>query len=416
MAIPCAATVEFELTEFTLNNRAARRVFMDRHLLMDTPQGSAAPDNMRDVIRGLGFVQLDSINTVARAHDLILFTRKARYMPKALKTLYEKDRGLFEHWTHDAAVIPMEFYPHWQMRRDRDAIKLQKQWKNWRRDGFEGQLQTVLDQIREQGPLSSSNVGKDEKRGSGGWWDWHPSKTALEYLWRTGALCVVGREGFQKQYDLTERVLEQHIHTPANAPDTEETIDWCCNGALDRLGFATHAEIAAFWAHISPAEAKVWCLAALARGEIMQVQIEGADGVLKPAYARPTLPDEPAICAAPTSRLRVLSPFDPALRDRKRAARLFGFEYTVEMFVPEPKRKYGYYVFPLLERDRLVGRVDMKAFRDRDTLHVKALWPEKGVKWTAARATAFEAELHRLTELAGVSKVTFEDQWLRPSA
>ena len=389
---------------------------MDRHLLMDTPQGSAAPDNMRDVIRGLGFVQLDSINTVARAHDLILFTRKARYMPKALKTLYEKDRGLFEHWTHDAAVIPMEFYPHWQMRRDRDAIKLQKQWKNWRRDGFEGQLQTVLDQIREQGPLSSSNVGTDEKRGSGGWWDWHPSKTALEYLWRTGALCVVGREGFQKQYDLTERVLEQHIHTPANAPDTEEIIDWCCNGALDRLGFATHAEIAAFWAHISPAEAKVWCLAALARGEIMQVQIEGADGVLKPAYARPTLPDEPAICAAPTSRLRVLSPFDPALRDRKRAARLFGFEYTVEMFVPEPKRKYGYYVFPLLERDRLVGRVDMKAFRDRDTLHVKALWPEKGVKWTAARATAFEAELHRLTELAGVSKVTFEDQWLKPSA
>jgi hypothetical protein len=371
---------------------------------------------MHDVIRGLGFVQLDSINTVARAHDLILFTRKARYLPKSLKTLYEKDHGLFEHWTHDAAVIPMEFYPHWQMRRDRDAIKLQKQWKNWRRDGFEGQLQTVLDQIREQGPLSSSDVGKGEKRGSGGWWDWHPSKTALEYLWRTGALCVVGREGFQKRYDLTKRVLEQHVHAPTNTPDTDETIDWCCNGALDRLGFATHAEIAAFWAHISPAEAKVWCAAALARGEIMQVQIEGADGVLKPAYARPTLPDEPAISAAPTSRLRVLSPFDPALRDRKRAARLFGFEYTVEMFVPEPKRKYGYYVFPLLERDRLVGRVDMKAFRDRDALHVKALWPEKGVKWTAARATAFEAELHRLTELAGVSKVTFEDQWLRPSA
>lgn len=389
---------------------------MDRHLLMDTPQGSATPANMLNVIRGLGFVQLDSINTVARAHDLILFTRKARYLPKSLKTLYEKDRGLFEHWTHDAAVIPMEFYPHWQMRRDRDAIKLQKQWRNWRRDGFEGQLQTVLDQIREQGPLSSSDVGKDEKRGSGGWWDWHPSKTALEYLWRTGALCVVGREGFQKRYDLTERVLEQHVHAPANTPDTAETIDWCCDGALDRLGFATHAEIAAFWAHISPAEAKVWCTAALARGEIMQVQVEGANGALKPALARPSLPDEPAISAAPTSRLRVLSPFDPALRDRKRAARLFGFEYTVEMFVPETKRKYGYYVFPLLERDRLVGRVDMKAFRDRDTLHVKALWPEKGVKWTAARATAFEAELHRLTELAGVSKVTFEDQWLRPSA
>lgn len=386
---------------------------MDRHLLMNVPQGPATSGDMMNVIRGLGFVQLDSINTVARAHDLILFTRKARYLPKALKTLYEDDRGLFEHWTHDAAVIPMEFYPYWQMRRDRDAEKLRKQWKNWRRDGFEGQLQTVLNQIREQGPLCSSDVGKEEKRGSGGWWDWHPSKTALEYLWRTGALCVVGRDGFQKRYDLTERVLEHHVSDPANPPDIDQTIDWCCNGALDRLGFATHGELAAFWAHITPAEAKTWCTAALTRGEIIQVQIEGADGVLKPAFARPSLPDDPALNKTPTSRLRVLSPFDPALRDRKRAARLFGFEYTVEMFVPEPKRKYGYYVFPLLERDRLVGRVDMKAFRDRDTLHVRALWPERGVRWTPARATAFEAELQRLTKLAGVSKVSFEDQWLR---
>jgi uncharacterized protein YcaQ len=386
---------------------------MDRHLLMDTPQGAANSDEVQDVIRGLGFVQLDSINTVARAHDLILFTRKARYMPDALKTLYEKDRGLFEHWTHDAAVIPMEFYPYWQMRRDRDAVKLQKQWKNWRREGFEAQLQTVLDQIDERGPLCSSDVGKDEKRGSGGWWDWHPSKTALEYLWRTGALCVVGRDGFKKRYDLTEKVLERSLCDPMNAPDIEETIDWCCNGALDRLGFATHTEIAAFWAHISPAEAKVWCTKALAQGDIIQVQVEGADGILKPAFARPSLPDDPVINASPTSRLRVLSPFDPVLRDRKRAARLFGFEYTVEMFVPEPKRKYGYYVFPLLERDRLVARVDMKAFRDRDALHVKALWPEKGVRWTPARAKAFEAELHRLTDLAGVSKVSFEDDWLR---
>ena len=154
----------------------ARRVFMGRHLLIDTPQGDAGPNEMLEVVRGLGFVQLDSINTVARAHDLILFTRKARYMPNALKTLYEQDKGLFEHWTHDAAVIPVEFYPYWQMRRERDAIKLQKQWKNWRRNGFEAQLQVVLDQIREQGPLSSSDVGKEEARGSGGWWTGIPQR------------------------------------------------------------------------------------------------------------------------------------------------------------------------------------------------------------------------------------------------
>ena len=184
---------------------------------------------------------------------------------------------------------------------------------------------------------------------------------------------------------------------------------------MDRLGFATHTEIAAFWAHLTTAEAKDWCLAAMSRGEIIQIEVEGSDGVLKPAYARPGLPDDPAISASPTSRIRVLSPFDPALRDRKRAARLFGFEYTVEMFVPEPKRQYGYYVFPLLERDRLIGRVDMKAFRDRDTLVVRALWPEQGVRWAGARVKAFEAELQRLTKLARVSKVAFEDGWLRSS-
>jgi uncharacterized protein YcaQ len=101
------------------------------------------------------------------------------------------------------------------------------------------------------------------------------------------------------------------------------------------------------------------------------------------------------------------------LRDRKRASRLFGFDFTVEMFVPEPKRKYGYYVFPLLEGDRLVGRVDMKAFRDQDVLRVKALWPERGVRWTPARAKAFEAEVQRLTKLAGVSTVEFDNNWLR---
>ena len=385
---------------------------MHRHLLSDAPTGPAKNAEILDVVTKLGFVQLDSINTVARAHDLILFTRKAQYQPKVLKSVYENDGTLFEHWTHDAAVIPLEFYRHWQMRRNRDATRLKGHWKEGRREGFESKIQAVLDQIREQGPCCSADVGKDEKRGSGGWWDWHPSKTALEYLWRSGALQVVGRDGFQKRYDLTERVLEQNLWDATHADD-DETIDWCCSQALDRLGFATHAEMAAFWAHITPAEAKAWCTQALVRGDIIQIMVEGADKQLKPAFARPDIADDAALNIKPTSRLRVLSPFDPALRDRKRANRLFGFEYTVEMFVPEPKRKFGYYVFPLLEGDRLVGRVDMKAFRDQDTLRVKALWPERGIRWTDARVKAFETEVQRLTKLAGVSKVAFDDNWLR---
>ncbi|WP_298840327.1 crosslink repair DNA glycosylase YcaQ family protein [uncultured Roseobacter sp.] len=402
------------MNTLTLTNTQARRLFLDRHALSEHPAGEARGTALLDLVTRLGFVQLDSINTLARAHDLILFSRRPRYRPKNLKALYEKDRALFEHWTHDAAVIPMAFYTWWQLRRERDAALLRSKWRDWRRDGFEAQFQPVLDQIREQGPLCSSDVGAGEKRGSGGWWDWHPSKTALEYLWRSGALCVVGRDGFKKRYDLTERVIDGALCGPLQSPeDTARTIHWCCDGALNRLGFATPAELAAFWDHISLAEAKQWCATELAAGRLQPLRVTGVDGSLRDCFARPGTGDDPALETPPTSRLRVLSPFDPALRDRKRAERLFGFDYRIEIFVPEPKRRYGYYVFPIMEGDRMVGRVDMKAFRDRDALVVRALWPEQGVRWGKGRMAAFEGELSRLTRLGGVSTLAFEDGWLR---
>lgn len=396
---------------YRLGNRPARRVFLDRHALMETPRGEARGEALLELISRLGFVQLDSINTVARAQDLILFSRRPRYRPGDLKRLYERDRQLFEHWTHDAAVIPMAFYPWWSLRRQRDAEELRKRWKSWRRDGFEAQFDTVLERIRTGGPVGSSDVGEGEARSSGGWWDWHPSKTALEYLWRSGEICVVGRENFRKRYDLAERVLDEA--TRSHCPDEAETIDWCCREALDRLGFATHGELAAFWAHISPAEAKGWCAQALDRGEIICIEVQDAQGNWRQAYARPDLPDDQAQSAAPCSRLRVLSPFDPALRDRKRAERLFGFSYRIEIFVPEAKRQYGYYVFPILEGDRVVGRVDMKAHREFDCLRVRALWPEPGIRWGKARNEAFASEVQRLTRLAGVNEIEWTEGWLR---
>lgn len=403
------------MTAPRLSNIAARRIFLDRHALLETPQGNAADGDLLELIARLGFVQLDSINTVARAHDLILFARKPRYRPQDLRNLYEHGKGLFEHWTHDAAIIPLDFYPQWQMRRQRDAEKLKKQWRSWRRDGFEAQLQTVLDHIREVGPCGTSDVGKDEQKGSGGWWDWHPSKTALEYLWRSGALHVVGRENFRKRYDLTERALEPHVWAPNAAPSETETIDWCCKGAIDRLGFATSGEIAAFWAHVSAAEARSWCADALSRGEIEEIEITSTEGEIKRSFARPGVAQDPAAQQTAPARMRVLSPFDPALRDRKRAKFLFGFDYRIEVFVPAPKRIYGYYVFPLMQRDRLVGRVDMKAFRAEDHLCIHAVWPEKGIAWGKGRQSALEAELDRIKRLAGVSEVIFDDGWLRPS-
>ena len=394
-----------------LSNRAARAVFMQRHALLEPPAGGAKGAELLDLIHRLGFVQLDSINTVARAHDMILYSRRPTYRAGNLKRLYERDRALFEHWTHDAAVIPMEFYPHWHLRFQRDAAELKARWKNWRRDGFEQQFETVLQHIRDHGPVCSSDVGKDERKGSGGWWDWHPSKTALEYLWRSGALTVTGRDGFQKRYDLTERVIEQHL-CPGNLPcDPDETVGWLCNAALDRLGFATSGELAAFWDTVSPAEAKEWCNSALIKGELEEIEVECANGQSRKLYARPGISAE-ALPPAP-GRIRVLSPFDPMLRDRKRAERLFGFHYRIEVFVPAPKRTYGYYVFPLLEGDRLIGRIDMKAHRDCGELRVKALWPERSVRWSDARTKRLEAELDRVRRFTGTERVIFAGNWLK---
>ncbi len=393
-----------------LENRAARAHFLDRHGLAAPPAGSARGAALLEVIERLGFVQLDSINTVARAHDLILHARRPGYRHANLKRLHEKDRALFEHWTHDAAVIPMSFYPHWHLRFERDAERLKARWSSWRREGFEARFEPVLNHIRDHGPVSSSEVGEDERKGSGGWWDWHPSKTALEYLWRAGALAVVGRQGFQKLYDLTERVIEAHLH-PDGEADVEGTIDWLCNAALDRLGFATSGEIAAFWDTATPAEAKAWVARELAEGRLEEIEILGADGAARKSVVRPGL-----VAAEPPAlpgRMRVLSPFDPALRDRQRAERLFGFHYRIEVFVPEAKRRYGYYVFPLLEGDRLVGRVDMKAHRECGELRVRALWPERGIRWSKTRQARFEAALDRVRRFADLERVVFPDGCLR---
>lgn len=393
----------------TLGNRAARRLFLDRHALAEQPAGPAKGEDLHALIHRLGFVQLDSINTLARAHDMILYARRPTYRAKNLKRLYETDRALFEHWTHDAAVIPMDFYPHWQLRFRRDAELLKHRWRNWRRDGFEQQFQTVLQHVREHGPVCSSDIGKDEKKGSGGWWDWHPSKTALEFLWRSGALTVVGRDGFQKRYDLTERVID----SAPDVPDPEETVDWLCCGAIDRLGFASSGEIAAFWDTVTSQEAKEWCARELSCGAMIPVDIEGHDGKMRSCFARPDVMDATEQAPKPPGRIRVLSPFDPALRNRDRTQRLFGFHYRIEVFVPAEKRKYGYYVFPLLEGDRLIGRIDMKAQRECSRLSVAALWPERGVRWSEARTGRLIAELERVCRFTGLEDFQMEDGWLR---
>jgi uncharacterized protein YcaQ len=391
-----------------LSNDAARRIFLARQGLSAVPSRALSKAGLLSLIRQIGFVQVDSISTVERAHHQILFSRNQTFRKKHLTTLLEEDRALFEHWTHDAAILPSAFYPYWKHRFRRCEAPMRKRWTKWHGKDFDKAFAETYARIEENGAVLARDVKQADHK-SGGWWRWHPSKKALEYLWHTGKLAISGRRNFQKIYDLAERVI------PADHLDDEVThaefIDWACRGALERLGFATHGEIAAFWDLVSPQEARDWVAAN--RDQLEEVEIECAGGAgPRAGYALSGLSPNPDDWPAPPGRVRVLSPFDPALRDRNRAERLFGFRYRIEVFVPESQREYGYYVFPLLEGDRIIGRIDMKADRRAGTLNVAKLWLEPKVRASAGRLDRLDAELNRLARFTGVNEVVYQPGWI----
>ena len=393
----------------TIPNRQARR-----HLMALTGlDGSGGPMHRRalaSAVESLGFVQVDSVTVLERAHHHILFSRGAGYRPADLARLVEKDRSLFEHWTHDASIIPSAFFPYWRHRFARETVRLRERWKrHFGSEHFDDDIARVLDRIASKGPAMARDFEGDKP--STGWWDWHPSKAALEYLWRTGALSITRRDGFQKVYDLTERVIPQ-VHRAVEVGH-DAFVDWACREALKRLGFATRGEIAGFWALLTPAEVDAWIAAN--RGALVPVRVETVDGKPRAALALPGAVEAALAAPEPPDRVRILSPFDPLMRDRARAERLFGFVYRIEIFVPEAKRRYGYYAHPVLRGEATVGRIDVKAERERDALAVRAFWLEPGVRPSKALTAKLEAELERLRRFAGLGRVEFAEGWLRPA-
>jgi len=391
-------------TPLSLTNTQARHLFLDLQGLCEPCHRKLDKQGLYDLIERMGFVQLDSISTVERAHHLTLLSRYQTYRKNHLKALIERDRLLFEHWTHDASIIPTRFYPYWKHRFERQRERLNENRWFQERIGDNGEeiVARLIGHIRDNGLAMSRDFDDEEKGVTGNWWQWGPSKAALEYLWHTGELAVAKRINFQKVYDLAERVIPGEHHTAH--PDWEEHVDWHCSSALDRLGTATSGELAKFWAAIGPEDAKRWCQQNADR--LQTVLIETADGG-KPraAFAWRDLEDRLKAVREPPARLRFLSPFDPVIRERDRALRLFGFDYRFEAFVPEPKRKYGYYVLPILEGDRLTGRIDMKHHRAEGRLAVNGLWWEPGVKAGKGRNAATRAELERLRRFVGAETV-----------
>lgn len=396
----------------TVSAAEVRLLLLAGQGLLDDPSAGNGPGKpltpagLNRRIERMGFVQVDTISMVERAHQHILHSRCDGYRPAMLAKLLERDRKLFEHWTHDASIIPTVWWPHWKHRFKRYEKRGASPNAWWRqRVGKDPQrvVNHVLERIAEEGPLRSADF-EHEQTERGAWWRWKPQKAALEHLWRAGVLSISKRVNFHKYYDLTERVLPKMHDAPAS--DEDAHIDWACTAALDRLGFATSGEIASFMRAVTPIESRAWCHQAKIDGRIVEVEIISPNGEkprrsFAPHDWKRRLQKTPAI----PDRMRLLSPFDPVLRDRDRTLRLFGFDYRFEAFVPAPKRKYGYYVLPILDCGELIGRVDAKTHRDKGELVINGLWWEPNVKPTRVRKARLNEALERLAQFVGVERV-----------
>lgn len=386
--------------------REARILLMQGQELLADPARRAGPVAAQKIVEQLGFVQVDSIQRVERAHHLIVGARLDDYRADHLDHAAFKKRELFEHWTHDASLIPTQWFHHWKHRFVRTDARLRKSRWFTHRLGAEPEqtLARVFARIEREGPLQTSAFERSADKPATGWWDWTPEKAALEFLWHTGKLAIHGRDRFQKIYDLTERVYPNaHAH---DASSEAEHIDWACAEALTRLGVATPSELAAFFNAISIAQAAAWCKQAASDGRIVAVTVEACDGS-KPrkAFAMADWKRRVRRAGEAPDRIRLLAPFDPVIRDRKRAQRLFNFDYRFEAFTPASKRKYGYYVLPILEGERLIGRLDPRHDRDSETLVVDKVWWEAGIKPTRERKKKLRNALARLAAQVGANRV-----------
>lgn len=349
------------------------------------------------LLEHLGYVQIDTISVVERAHHHIFWTRLPSYHPAQLAALLGKDKTAFEYWSHAASYLPMKDFRYSLPRKRRYAngeahwFRPTEEHKKWRR--------RILARIKAEGPLSIrafSDPEFERKRGPGGWFERSPAKQTLEQLFMEGRLMVSGRQGFDKVYDLTERFLPAGVDT--SFPTLREQAQHLIRSHLRAHGFMRIGEIG----HLRKKEVKELLAREakkmLREGELVELLVEGSTEPYL-AFARWQLD-------GPVEGVKILSPFDGAVIRRDRLRELFGFDYTIECYVPEAKRKFGYFCLPVLVDGEFQARIDAKADRATGELQVKKLFAEKGARVGDLRAR-LQAPLAEFAKFNGCKRVKF---------
>ena len=351
----------------------------------------ARADDVAAAIRRLGCVQLDSISTVGRAHRLTLGSRIGAYPETTVSRLLKGGR-IFEYWAHEACLVPIEDYPLFKRRMEHLR---ERHWWGRKHDHDPELKERVLDALRANGALPTRFF---EGGGGGGMWNWKPEKRILEDLFAAGEVVVAGRDGFQRLYDLPERVIPRE-QLEAPVPSEEEFQRGYAlravrgRGALTEAGIAEHCRFRGGAKAMRPVVEEL-----VAAGLVRRVAVDdGGPPVIVPAEAEL---DGAAAGAV------LVCPFDNLVWDRAFLERIFGFTHVIEVYKPEPQRVYGYYVLPFLYRDRLVGRADLKSDRSEGVLRVRAFHLEPGVRRSGALETALEKALDRLARVLGLEQVS----------
>ncbi len=383
---------------FRINNELIRQFWLESNHLRNTPIGEV---NVLGIIRKLGFVQLDSIQNAARAHHHILWSRNQNYREDMLDEILKQRQDIFEHFTHDASVLPMDFYPMWK-RRFKNLEAQIKRSKYYDVEQGEKWQKIVLERIQKKGSLSTKDF-ESKIKGKKEIWSRPPHKRALDHLWYSGVLSTSHRINFRKFYDVSEKIIPSKIQQKIISE--QDQIHWLCENALARLGIGNFKEIRDFWQAADLKEVKSW--AEKNKEKIIEIEWQRFDGTWVKAFAFRDIEERLFKLANPSRRMRIINPFDPAVRDRERLKNIFGFEYKIEIFVPKAKRKWGYYVYLLLENDHFIGRIEVKADRRAGHLNVLNFWTEEGVKWNKTRQKNLKAELSRFANFMGLKHVNW---------